>query len=127
MRVVRGSAIEFVPASHENPADPGVVKRVLATKDHLCQGRVQMLNWSRLPIGSSFQAHYHEDMQEVFVILNGTIEMVVDGEAVELSEGDAILIEMREVHQMHNRCDQDVEYLVFGISTGQDGKTVVVQ
>jgi mannose-6-phosphate isomerase-like protein (cupin superfamily) len=127
MQVVRGSEIEFVPASHEDPKNPGVLKRVLATKAHLSEGRVQMLNWSRLPQGSSFQAHYHEDMQEVFVILNGTVEMVVAEETVELTGGDAILIEMREVHQMHNRCDDDVDYLVFGIATGQNGKTVVVQ
>ena len=127
MRVIRGNEIEFVPASHENLDNPGVLKRVLATAEHLSQGHVQMLNWSRLPKGSSFRAHYHEDMLEIFVMLNGKVEMVVGGEAVELSGGDAILVEMQEVHQMHNRCDEDVDYLVVGISTGQQGKTVVVQ
>lgn len=126
MQVVRGSEIEFVPASHEDPKNPGVLKRVLATKEHLSEGRVQMLNWSCLPTGASFRPHYHEDMQEVFVILNGTVEMMVGEDSVELSAGDTIFIEMQEVHQMHNRCDHDVDYLVLGIATGQNGKTVVV-
>lgn len=126
MKFVRGAEKEFVPASHEDPANPGVLKRVLATRDDFSQGRVQMLNWSRLPRGASFQAHYHEDMQEVFVILNGEVEMQVESESVSLSGGDAILIDRKEVHQIFNRCDHDVDYLVFGIALEQGGKTVVV-
>lgn len=127
MQIVRGSEIEFVPASHEDPQNPGVLKRVLATKNDLLRGQVQMVNWSRLPIGSAFQPHYHEDMQEVFVMLNGKVLMSVEGQGHELSGGDAILIEPREIHQMQNLCDEDVEYVVFGISTEQGGKTVNVE
>lgn len=127
MQLVRGSQIEFEPASHENPRDPGVLKRVLASKDQLLKGQVMMVNWSQLPIGKSFQAHYHEDMQEVFIILNGTVVMTVSDIANELSKGDAILIDPREIHKMENVCDEAVEYVVFGISTEADGKTVVVQ
>ncbi len=126
MKVVRGSEIEFVPASHENPDDPGVLKRVLATKSDLLRGQVQMVNWSMLPKGKSFQSHYHEDMQEVFVILNGQVRMRVDTESVELFGGDAILISPREIHEMENVCESDVQYVVFGISTEENGKTVVV-
>ena len=126
MKVVRGNEIDFIAASHEDPQNPGVLKRVLATRDDFSTGRVQMLNWSRLPQGSSFAAHYHEDMQEVFVIINGSVEMRVGDSSVTLSGGDAILIERQEVHQMFNRCDQDVDYLVFGIALEQGGKTVVV-
>lgn len=128
MKVIRGDQIEFVPASHEDPANPGVLKRVLATKNQLLNGRVQMVNWARLPAGRSFQPHYHEDMQEVFIILNGTVTMQVsgddDGTLCELRPGDAVLIEPREIHQMSNLSKRDVDYLVFGISTEEGGKTV---
>lgn len=127
MQIVRGSEIEFVPASHEDPQNPGVLKRVLATKNDLIRGQVQMVNWARLPVGSAFQPHYHEDMQEVFVMLNGKVAMSVEGQHYELAGGDAILIEPREIHQMQNLCDEDVEYVVFGISTEQGGKTINVQ
>ena len=125
MDIIRGDEIPFTPASHEDPDEPGVLKRVLATKFDLIVGHVQMVNWSRLPAGKSFRSHYHEDMQEVFVIINGTASMDVDGTPQELSGGDAILIDPREVHAMTNTCDEDVNYLVFGISTGAGGKTVV--
>ncbi len=127
MHIIRGNEIPFEPASHEDPRNPGVLKRVLAKKSDLIRGRVQMVNWSRLPQGSSFQSHYHEDMQEVFVMLGGPVEMTVDNESVELNQGDAILIEPREVHKMENLSEGSVDYLVFGISTEEGGQTVVVE
>lgn len=126
MRIIRGSQIEFIPASHEDPNNPGVLKRVLATRDELIDGRVQMINWASLPARSSFQAHYHEDMEEVFIILSGKVSMTVNQEDHPLLPGDAIIIAPREVHRMTNLTDQDLEYIVMGISTGENGKTVVV-
>ena len=126
MQVVRGSEIQFTPASHEDPKKPGVLKRVLAQKSDLIRGQVQMVNWSNLPKDSGFQPHYHEDMQEIFIMLGGPVSMRVDEETVELQAGDAILIAPREVHEMKNVSDGDVEYVVFGISTEQGGKTIVV-
>jgi quercetin dioxygenase-like cupin family protein len=127
MQVIRGNEIEFEAASHEDPKNPGVLKRVLARKTDLIRGQVQMLNWSRLPQGSSFQSHYHEDMLEVFVMLGGPVAMEVDNNTVELKEGDAILIHPREVHKMENLSEGSVDYLVFGISTEEGGQTVIVE
>ncbi len=64
MKLIRGNEIDLIPASHEDPKNPGVLKRVLAVKTDLLRGHVQMVNWSRLPAGSSFQSHDHEDMQD---------------------------------------------------------------
>ena len=127
MKIIRGIDLEFTPASHEDPNDPGCLKRVLATKADLLEGRVQMVNWSKLPVGKSFQRHYHEDMQEVFVLIDGKVDMTVDGEQFTLADGDCILIDPREVHDMTNIGQTDVSYLVFGISAEQGGKTVVVE
>jgi mannose-6-phosphate isomerase-like protein (cupin superfamily) len=127
MKLVRATDRSFVPASHENPLAPGVWKKVLFDKTGFQPGQVQMVNWARLPGQSSFAPHYHEDMQEVFVLVEGVAEMTVAGQAVELRRGDAILVEPREVHRMRNAGQQDVEYLVFGVATGQTGRTVVVE
>jgi mannose-6-phosphate isomerase-like protein (cupin superfamily) len=127
MRILRASDRSFVPASHEDPRSPGAWKRVLFEKADLQAGVVQMINWARLPAGSRFAAHYHEDMQEVFIIIQGTAEMRVAAETAVLNRGDAIAIDPREVHQMRNLGDSDVEYLVVGISAGKDGRTVVVE
>ena len=126
MRIVRSSEIEYVPASHEDPNQPGVLKRVLATKDDMLNGRPQMINWARLPVGSSFRLHYHEDMEESFIVVRGTAEMRVDGEAHRLDAGDMLVVSPGEQHDMENVGDDDVEYVVIGVSLGKGGKTIVV-
>lgn len=127
MKLVRGNEIEFVAASHEDPNNPGVLKRVLSTHADLLVGRVMMVNWARLPEGSSFQSHFHEDMQEVFIMLGGPVVMTVDGDRFELMVGDAILIDPREVHKMENLSGDAVDYIVFGISTQEGGQTIVTE
>ena len=126
MRVVRSGDGEFIPASHEDPTKPGVLKRVIATREGLLDGRVQMMNWVRLPVGSSFRSHYHEDMQETFIIMSGQVVMRVADAQVELDAGDTVIVDPHEVHTMKNACDHEVEYIVVGISLGQNGQTVVV-
>ena len=127
MKIIRASDKSFIPASHENPLAPGVWKKVLFARSELPPGNVQMVNWARLPVGNSFSAHYHEDMQEIFIIVEGTCEMVVAGQAVVLDRGDTIAIDPREVHRMTNRGSRDVEYVVVGITGDQGGKTVLVE
>lgn len=125
MRVVRGHEIQFEAASHEDTHAPGVLKRVLLRKHDLFEGRVQMVNWAKLPVGSSFRLHYHENMEEVFIILDGRVEAIVDSSTCDLEAGDCIVISPGERHQMRNLEAYDVHYLVFGIAGERNGRTVV--
>jgi len=59
--------------------------------------------------------------------LNGQVSMIVNGREVELQGGDAILVDAREVHRMRNGCEQDVDYVVFGISLETGGQTVLAR
>ena len=127
MHIVRSQDLEFVPASHEDASRPGVLKRVLATSSDFVTGHVQMINWSRLPRNSSFRLHYHEDMQEAFLVLNGHVRMEVGAESADLFAGDLVLVPPRAVHKMINLGDTDVDYIVVGISGGKGGRTVVVE
>ena len=127
MKTILASDRPYVPAGHENPLNPQVWKRVLFQQADLQAGRVQMVNWARLPPGKEFAAHYHEDMQEIFVILQGTARIVVANQTLTLHPGDAVRIDPREVHRMKNLGEQDVEYLAMGISSQQGGRTVVVE
>lgn len=127
MKTIRGNALQFVPASHENPDKPGVYKKVLAVKDDLFPGRVQMINWALLPNACEFSAHYHEDMEEVFIIIRGRALITVNEQSAELALGDAVVISPREVHTMRNIGEGDVEYLVVGIAGEKQGKSVNVR
>lgn len=126
MNIIRSHEREYIPASHENPDAPGVLKKVLLRRDELIQGGVQMINWALLPRGNAFQPHYHEDMEEIFIIIKGTARITIDNEEEMLSAGDTVVIPVRSVHVMEAAGEDDVEYIALGISQGKGGKTVVV-
>ncbi|HXZ35222.1 MAG TPA: cupin domain-containing protein [Thermodesulfobacteriota bacterium] len=126
MKIFRLKDLDWIPASHESLQSPSVWKKVLLQKDDLLEGRVQMVNWCRMEPEKAFQAHYHEDMEEIFIILKGQAKILVNGEEAEMGEGEAVIILPREIHQMKNGGGEDLEYLAVGISQGIGGKTVVV-
>jgi mannose-1-phosphate guanylyltransferase len=118
--------MQFVPASHEDPNNPGSLKKVLLHRADVIDGRVQMINWALLPVGKSFEAHYHQDMQEIFIIIEGKVEIMIDQENAELKAGDAVVIPIKSVHKMKNISDTDVVYIAMGISAEGKGKTINV-
>ena len=52
--------------------------------------------------GKDFKAHYHNVMEENFYILEGKIDVIVDGVVNHLSPGQMIHIEPGEVHYVVN-------------------------
>lgn len=127
IKIVRASSLQFIPASHEDPKNPGSLKKVLFKRDELLNGSISMINWALLPIGKSFKAHYHEDMEEIFIILSGEAEITINHETETLKKGDAVLIPPRATHRMTNNSTEDVHYIALGISKEGKGKTIVVE
>jgi len=80
MKIFRLKDLDWIPASHESQQSPSVWKKVLLQKADLLEGRVQMVNWCRMEAEKAFRAHYHEDMEEIFIILKGQAKILVDGE-----------------------------------------------
>ena len=126
MNIIRLCDQVKTPASHEDPKDPGVLKQILLRRDDLAPGSLQMINWSTLLPGKSFRSHYHEAMDEVFIIVSGEVEITVGDEKATLNKGDAVVIPQRAIHVMTNLSDREVCYIALGISRNPSGKTVVV-
>ena len=59
--------------------------------------------------GEDFKAHYHNIMEENFYILEGRVDIVVDGTVHSLKEGDLIHIEPSEIHYCVNNYDKPVK------------------
>ena len=127
MRISASATRSFVPAGHENPLSPRVLKKILLEKADLQPGRIQMVNWASLGAGKEFARHYHEDMQEIFILVQGEAEITVGTETTTLHRGDAVVVDPLEVHQMRNAGTEAVEYLAIGITSEAGGKTVVVE
>lgn len=125
MNIIRSSTLPFVPASHEDPRDPGVLKKILFQRADLIDGNVQMINWALLPVGKSFRSHFHESMDEIFIMLSGEAQMTIESESEKLFRGDAVIVPMKAVHEMKNIGTDPVEYIVLGIVQKSGGKTIV--
>jgi quercetin dioxygenase-like cupin family protein len=61
--------------------------------------------------GQDFKAHYHNIMEEDFFILEGEIDIVVDGVVNHLKVGDFIHIEPNEIHYCINNSDKPVKMI----------------
>ena len=59
--------------------------------------------------GQDFDAHYHNIMEENFYILEGKIDIIVDGKVNTLNAGDMIHIEPSEIHYCVNNYDTPVK------------------
>lgn len=59
--------------------------------------------------GEDFTAHYHNVMEENFFILEGEVDIVVDGKVNHLTAGDFIHIEPEEIHYVINNSDKPIK------------------
>ena len=127
MKTVLFADHAFVPASHENPLSPGVLKKVLLQKADLQLGRIQMINWASLGVGKQCARHYHEDMQEIYILMQGEAEMSINEETATLRRGDTVVIDARAIHKIRNAGSEEVTFIAIGITTESGGKTVIVE
>ena len=67
-----------------------------------------------VPPGEVLTAHAHTDMHELFIILEGTARMIVDGSSHNLSQGEAISLAPGELHELSNPSNDQLVFLVAG-------------
>lgn len=127
MKLVRSNKLVFVPASHEDPKNPGVFKKVLLKKGDVQSGVVEMVNWAKLPKNKSFNSHLHEDMEEVFIIISGSVEASIGEEKTTLNSGDTLVVPINTPHSFKNKSNTTVEYIVFGVSKNTGGSTITLK
>jgi mannose-6-phosphate isomerase-like protein (cupin superfamily) len=63
----------------------------------------QSLAEASLEEGRSTRRHYHEETEEIYVVLDGRGEMEVEGERREVGPGDAVLIPAGAWHELRAR------------------------
>ena len=64
--------------------------------------RHQSLAEATLDPGQATERHYHAATEEIYVLLEGTAEMEVDGERGHVGPGDAVLIAPQAWHQIRS-------------------------
>ncbi len=107
MQIVRFNDIDtYEPGGHQ-----GVTNRLLTGKG---RGEVEDVSvWhGRLSPGGGSDLHVHEYSVQIYVAVTGTIE-VSDGDTpAALGSGDTAIIPAGEIHDVHNRTDEDATLLV---------------
>lgn len=67
-----------------------------------------------VPPGEVLTSHTHADMHELFIILEGTARMTVDGHPHNLKGGEAIAISPGEAHELSNTSNEPLVFIVGG-------------
>lgn len=61
--------------------------------------------------GQDFKAHYHNIMEENFYIMEGEIDIIVDGKVNHLTKGQFIHIEPGEIHYCINNSNAVIKMI----------------
>ena len=77
-------------------------------------GQVGMVE-GEVPPGGGFQIpHWHEDLDEVFYVLEGKIEFLLDGQWRPAVAGSTVFVPAGTVHAFRNASEQPARQLVVG-------------
>jgi quercetin dioxygenase-like cupin family protein len=102
-------AVGSQAAWHE--AEPGLLFKLLVSSDET-QGAYAIVESIAHPgIGSPVHAHNKES--EHFLVLEGTLHVVLDGEPMDLHPGETVSLPRGVPHIWINRSDKPVRKLVF--------------
>jgi mannose-6-phosphate isomerase-like protein (cupin superfamily) len=69
-----------------------------------------------LPPGASTGPHLHREVAEFYYVMNGDGAVTVSGETAPIHAGDAIPIQLNDVHSVENTGTQPLEFLIVGVS-----------
>ena len=74
----------------------------------------------RIHDGMTSSYHYHKDRDEIWTILKGTGELILEGNKISLSQGKAVCIRKKQRHAV--KAFKDFEYIEIhvGTSVGND-------
>jgi mannose-6-phosphate isomerase-like protein (cupin superfamily) len=118
-RVAEITSLEWA----ERPPKPGEGTRLAAditTAAGLQQSRARV--W-RYPAGATGRRHRDHAQEEVFVVISGTLTMLLgdEGERVDVGPGSVVAVDAMTPLQMRNESDEELVCFVYGAPPLQEG------
>ncbi len=117
MKKINQSQRDWEPAAHEDPKDPGVLKKVITRHEEVNpKSRLMMINLCKVPVGKTHKAHSHKTMEEIFYFTEGVGEIRIEEEIETVGPGDRIIVPATAVHQIKNTGKGELKYFGLGIA-----------
>jgi len=79
---------------------------------HLLKSSSLSIIQERMPPAATEINHYHQFSRQFFYILCGEATLKIDGQSMVLRPGQGIEVPPRTPHQLLNRSDQEVHFIV---------------
>ncbi|HWO96429.1 MAG TPA: cupin domain-containing protein [Bacillus sp. (in: firmicutes)] len=79
---------------------------------HLVKDEALSIIHERMPADTCEVRHYHEKSRQFFFMLTGCAMLEVNGEEVMLYPNEGVEVPPLVPHQMFNRSNEDIEFLV---------------
>ncbi|MFC3803868.1 cupin domain-containing protein [Cohnella sp. GCM10012308] len=79
---------------------------------HLVKDQALSVIHERMPAHTSEVKHYHRQSRQFFFVLWGSATIHVDGEEVILHAQEGVEVAALVPHQMFNKSDEEIEFLV---------------
>ncbi|MGG0384269.1 cupin domain-containing protein [Priestia filamentosa] len=76
----------------------------------------------RMPPNTSEVRHYHTKSRQFFFVLKGTATLEIDGQLENITQLEGVEVPPHVAHQMMNRSDEDVEFLVISQPTSKEDR-----
>lgn len=86
-------------------------------------GRLLGMLESELPPGAAFPPHVHDDYEEIFYVLTGEIEYLVDGRWTPAPAGSTVFVPPGQVHAWRNTTTEPARHLA--ITSPADGMRMI--
>jgi quercetin dioxygenase-like cupin family protein len=94
-------------------------KQILATEEDIgFDGN--LLQVVEIPPGEHVEPHYHRETEEVFYIQQAGGTLVIDGTEMTPAEGEVIICEPGDVHEVRNDADHPFRILVCKVNLTED-------
>lgn len=103
--------------------DSSEIREILAPRNSGIKR--QSLAEARLLPGRSTEEHYHIQTEEIYYILSGRGQMIVNGEKRDVKEHDGIAILPGVRHKITNTGTEDLIFLCCCVPAYEDDDTVV--
>ncbi|WP_166243118.1 cupin domain-containing protein [Paenibacillus turpanensis] len=85
----------------------------------------QSIIHERMPPGTKEVRHYHEYARQFFFVLSGTLTMEMNGMEQVINTHEGIEVPCKAVHQVFNKSNEDLEFLVISTPSTKYDRVVL--